>query len=82
MKKYLIVLEKAKTGYSAYSPDIIGCVASGRTKKEAEKNIFDAIQFHLEGMISEGLPLPQNTTESEMLVFAIAEPKVSYGKKK
>lgn len=81
MKKYLIVLEKTKTGYSAYSPDIAGCVATGKTKKEAEQNIYEAIQFHLEGMREEGLRLPENTTESEMLVFAVAEPKTPYGKK-
>ena len=82
MKKYLIVLEKTKTGFSAYSPDISGCVATGKTKKEAEQNIYEAIQFHLEGLREEGLRLPENTTESEMLVFAIAEPQTKYGKKK
>jgi len=81
MKKYLIVLEKTKTGFSAYSPDIPGCAATGRTKKEAEENIYNAIQFHLEGMKEEGLRLPENTTESEMLVFSVAEPKAPYGKK-
>lgn len=80
MKKYLIVLEKTETGFSAYSPDIAGCVATGKTKKEAEQNIYDAIQFHLEGLQIEGLPLPKNTTESEMLLFAVAEPKASYGR--
>ncbi|MBI2968552.1 MAG: type II toxin-antitoxin system HicB family antitoxin [Bacteroidetes bacterium] len=81
MKKYLIVLEKTKRGFSAYSPDIPGCIATGRTRKETEENIYNAIQFHLEGMREEGLRLPENTTESEMLVFTVAEPKVSYGKK-
>ena len=78
MKKYLIVLEKTKIGYSPYSPDIPGCIATGKTKKEAEKNIYEAIQFHLEGMIAEGLALPENTTESEVLIFA--EPKPKYRK--
>ncbi len=82
MKKYLIILEKTKGGFSAYSPDIAGCVATGRTKNEAEQNIYEAIQFHLEGMQEEGLKLPENTTESEMLVFSLAEPKVDYKKKK
>ena len=81
MKKYLIILEKTKTGFSAYSPDIPGCAATGRTKKEAEQNIYDAIQFHLEGMQQEGLRLPENTTESEMLIFSVAEPQSHYGKK-
>ena len=81
MKKYLIVFEKTKTGYSAYSPDIPGCVATGKSKNLAEKNIYEAIQFHLEGLQSEGLRLPQNTTESEMLVFAVAEPQSQYSRK-
>ena len=80
MNKYLIVIEKSKTGFSSYSPDIPGCIATGRTKKEVEKNMYEAIQFHLEGLRQEGLNLPLNTTESEVLVFA-AEPKSRYGKK-
>ncbi|TAL63473.1 MAG: type II toxin-antitoxin system HicB family antitoxin [Bacteroidetes bacterium] len=82
MKKYLIVIEKTKSGFSAYSPDILGCAATGKTKKEVEKNMYEAIQFHLEGLTSEGLHLPENKTESEMLVFAVAEPKAHYGKRK
>jgi predicted RNase H-like HicB family nuclease len=82
MKKYLIVIEKTKSGFSAYSPDIAGCIATGKTKKEVEQNMYDAIQFHLDGLKEEGMQLPQNNTESEMLVFAAAEPKVEYKVKK
>jgi len=82
MKKYLIVIERTKNGFSAYSPDILGCAATGKTKKEVEENMYEAIQFHLEGLREEGLNLPENNTESEMLVFAAAEPKVAYGKRK
>jgi predicted RNase H-like HicB family nuclease len=56
--KYLIVIEKTTTGYSAYSPDIDGCVATGSTKKEVEKAIHEAIEFHLEGMRKEGYDIP------------------------
>jgi predicted RNase H-like HicB family nuclease len=56
--KYLIVIEKTTTGYSAYSPDIDGCVATGSTKKEVEKVIHDAIEFHLEGLRIEGFDIP------------------------
>lgn len=80
MKKYLIVIEKTKTGYSAYSPDISGCVATGRTKKETEKNIYEAIQFHLEGLKAEGITFPESNSESEVFVFA--EPVLAYGKNK
>lgn len=44
--------------------------------------MYEAIQFHLEGLTEEGVHLPENKTESEMLVFAVAEPKVYYGKRK
>ena len=52
--QYLIVIEKTETGYSAYSPDLDGCVATGTTKQEVEQNIREAIEFHLEGMRHEG----------------------------
>lgn len=48
MKKYLIIVEKTETGYSAYSPDVAGCGSTGQTKEEVERNIQEAIQFHLE----------------------------------
>jgi len=52
--KYLIVYEKTETGYSAYLPDLPGCVATGRTRKDVEKNIHEAIEFHIEGLKAEG----------------------------
>ncbi len=69
MKKYLVVFEKTKTGFSAYSPDMPGCIATGRTKSEVEKSMYDAIQFHLEGMKEEGLKIPKQTTVAEVYVF-------------
>jgi predicted RNase H-like HicB family nuclease len=61
-KKYLVVIEKTKTGYSAYSPDLPGCIATGKTKKQVEKSMKDAIEFHLEGLRDEGRrpPMPQS----------------------
>jgi predicted RNase H-like HicB family nuclease len=59
MSRYLIVIEKTDSGYSAYSPDAAGCVATGRTRDETEANMRDAIAFHLDGMREEGLPVPQ-----------------------
>lgn len=69
MKKFLIIIEKTNTGYSSYSPDLTGCMATGRTKKEVEKNMYDAIQFHIEGMKENGIKIPNSTTESEVMVF-------------
>ena len=57
--RYLVVLEETKTGFSAYSPDLPGCVATGATREETERNMTEAIAFHLEGMHKEGLEVPQ-----------------------
>lgn len=59
MRKYLIVIEKTKAGYSAYSPDLDGCVSTGRTLAETKLNMRAAIEFHLEGMRAEGLAAPE-----------------------
>lgn len=64
MKKYLIVIEETSTGYSAYSPDLLGCVSTGRTREELERNIREAIEFHLEGMRLEGIQAPVPHTYS------------------
>jgi len=56
--KYLIIIEKTGSGYSAYSPDLQGCVATGATPSETEVNMQNAIAFHLEGMREEGMRIP------------------------
>lgn len=71
MRKYLVVYEKTKTGYSAYAPDLPGVIATGKIKSIVEKNIFEAIQFHLEGLKEEHYPIPKAHAESEMFVFAL-----------
>ena len=65
--KYLVIIEETKTGYSAYSPDLPGCIATGSTKEEVEKNMKDAIAFHLEGMGQEGLEVPKPHSSSTYL---------------
>ena len=62
--KYLIVIEETATGYSAYSPDVPGCVATGGTRDEVEAQMKDAISFHLDGLKEEGLSLPEPRTSS------------------
>lgn len=64
MKKYLIVIEETGTGYSAYSPDLDGCVSTGQTLDEIQKNIREVIEFHLERMRLEGLPAPEPHSHS------------------
>lgn len=62
MQKYLVIFEKANSNYSAFSPDLPGCIATGATRKEAEKNIKEAISFHIEGLKEDGVPLPEPTS--------------------
>ena len=59
MKKYLIVIEPTQSGFSAYSPDLPGCVSTGRTRDEVERNMRDAIAFHLDGLREEGQKVPE-----------------------
>ncbi len=65
MQKYLAIIEKAEHNYSAYSPDIPGCIATGKSRKEAEQNIKEAISFHIQGLKEDGLAVPQVTTSVE-----------------
>lgn len=65
MNKYLVIFEKAKENYSAYSPDIPGCAATGTTLAETEKNIKEAISFHIEGLKEDGLPVPEPNSFTE-----------------
>ena len=57
--KYLIVIEKTSTGYSAYSPDVPGCVATAGTHDEVEREMKGAIAFHLDGLREKGIDIPK-----------------------
>lgn len=58
MSRYLIVVEATETGFSAYSPDVPGCVATGRTREEVEGEMRGALAFHLEGLREDDQPIP------------------------
>lgn len=64
MKKFLIVVEPTLTGFSAYFPDLPGCVSTGRTREEIEQNMREAIAFHLDGLREEGQVVPEPQTYS------------------
>jgi predicted RNase H-like HicB family nuclease len=70
--KYLIVIEKAKRNYSAYAPDLPGCVATGRTVDEVRKKMREAIDFHIEGMRQDGLPIPPPSSSSDYVRAKVA----------
>jgi predicted RNase H-like HicB family nuclease len=63
--RYAIVIEKAENNYSAYVPDLPGCIATGATVKEAERLIREAIEYHLQGLREDGLPIPQASSHVE-----------------
>jgi predicted RNase H-like HicB family nuclease len=63
--RYAVVIEKADGNYSAYVPDLPGCVATGATVQEVEREICAAIRFHVEGLKEDGLPVPQATSIAE-----------------
>ena len=64
MNRYLIIVEKTPSGYSAYSPDVPGCVAAGRTRSEVEHEMREAIAFHIEGLRAAGEEVPTPSSEA------------------
>jgi predicted RNase H-like HicB family nuclease len=65
--RYAVVIERAKGNYSAYVPDLSGCVTTGATVEEVERNIKEAVAFHLDGLREDGLPIPAPSTIVEYL---------------
>jgi predicted RNase H-like HicB family nuclease len=63
--RFLIVVENAGQNFSAYSPDLPGCVATGSTRDEAEANMYEAIRLHIDGLKEDGLPIPTSTATAE-----------------
>jgi predicted RNase H-like HicB family nuclease len=68
--RYAIVIEKGAANYSAYVPDLPGCVAVGDTVEEIERELQEAIEFHLEGMRADGLPIPEPSSKVDYLEVA------------
>lgn len=65
--RYAVVIEKAEGNFSAYVPDLPGCVATGMTLAEVEAEIRDAIAFHLDGMREDGITIPQPSSQVEYI---------------
>ncbi len=68
--RYAIVIEKAESNFSAYVPDLPGCIATGTTVEEVESQIREAIEFHLEGMREDGTPIPPPASRVEYVDIA------------
>lgn len=71
MFKYPVIIEKANGNYSAYCPDLPGCVATGASIEETVKRIKEAIQFHIEGMKKEGLLIPEPSAKVKYIEITI-----------
>jgi predicted RNase H-like HicB family nuclease len=67
MLRYLIVIEKTDNNYSAYCPDLPGCVATGSSRQDVEQSMHEAIQMHIDGMREDGLPIPEPVTDAEYI---------------
>ena len=70
LMRYAIVIEKAENNYAAYVPDLPGCVATGQTVEETEKEIGEAIDLHLRGMREDGLPIPEPSSSVDYVEIA------------
>jgi predicted RNase H-like HicB family nuclease len=68
--RYAVVIEKGEGNYGAYVPDLPGCVATGATVEETEREIQEAIEFHLEGLRADGLPIPEPTSRAAYVEVA------------
>ncbi len=70
MKEYAVIFEPGSNNWSAYVPDLPGCVATGKTQEETERRIKEAIEFHLEGMRLHGEPIPEPSTRAANVAVA------------
>ncbi len=69
MHRFLVVMEKANSNYSAYSPDLPGCIATGATREEAELNMHEAIEAHVRGLMEDKLPVPESNSFAEYIAI-------------
>ncbi len=72
MKKYAVVIERGERNLSAYVPDLRGCITTGRSLEEIEKNIREAIELHLEGLAEDGEVVPEPSTTVQYVEMRVA----------
>lgn len=65
MYRFLVVVEKAENNFSAYSPDLPGCVATGKTIEETTANMREAVRMHIDGLLEDNLPIPEPQSRAE-----------------
>jgi predicted RNase H-like HicB family nuclease len=70
MYRFLVIIERAENNYSAYSPDLPGCVATGETREEAARTMHEAIQMHVDGLREDNLPIPESQSFAEYMAVS------------
>ncbi len=73
MYRFLVVIEKANGNYSAYSPDLPGCIATGSTREDAEQNMHKAVGMHVHGLLEDRLSIPEPSSFAEYVVIPGSE---------
>jgi len=68
--RYVMIIEKGERNYSAYLPDLPGCIATGKTTEEVKRRMSEAVELHLRGMREDGLPIPEPTSLAEYVEAA------------
>ena len=71
MNRFLIVIEKANGNFSAYCPDLPGCVATGKTREETENNMYEAVEMHIRGLIEDNIPIPESEALAEYIAVSV-----------
>ena len=71
MYRFLVVIEKAEGNFSAYSPDLPGCVATGATREDAERAMHEAIELHVKGLLEDNLPVPESKAVAEYVAVGM-----------
>jgi predicted RNase H-like HicB family nuclease len=71
MQRFLIIIEKANKNYSAYCPDLPGCIATGRTQEDAARNMYEAVVIHIQGLREDNLPIPKSVAQAEYIAVSI-----------
>src|SRR5260370_41622840 len=77
LMRYAVVIEKAENNYSAYVPDLPGCITTGKTIEDTRRLIREAIEFHIEGLRLEGYPVPEPSSQCEYVDVSAAQPLAS-----
>lgn len=75
MHRFLVVIEKTENNYAAYAPDLLGCIATGKTLEEVKRNMREALELHIQAMIERHLPIPQPQSLADYIAIDVSIPE-------